>query len=110
MKIMADLGFRWFVASSTAIALVGCAPPAPLTQVQLESLGVRPGTQYWDAMSKLQSKGYVCSVSGAKRENFDCSKSVGFFPTCLLRVEFIAAGDNSISSIDVSPARCIGTP
>lgn len=74
------------------------------------SIGLGDGTTYWLVEQKLVNEGYQCFVTGAKRENFDCTKTKGFFPTCLLRVEFKVDDQNLISHVRVADPACIGTP
>lgn len=65
---------------------------------------------YWNAEQRLMQEGYSCYVSGAKRENFDCTKRIGFLVTCIHRVTFEASDKNLVSNLrSVGPA-CIGTP
>ncbi len=90
--------------------LAGCGTAQKISNARLESLGITPGAAHWEATSRLSNEGYACFVAGAKRENFDCSKTVGFFPTCLLRVRFIVDDENKISSISVPDPACLGTP
>ena len=93
-----------------ALFVSGCSTPPKLSTEQLASIGVSAGTTYWSAEQKLASKGYQCFVSGAKRENFDCTKSEGFFPSCILRIEFKVDDSNAISSVRVAEPACMGTP
>ena len=93
-----------------AAALAACSTPQNVTYAQLESRGVRVGSKHWDATHELQLEGYLCNVSGAKREHFDCTKTAGFLPTCLLRVTFEVDESNFIASLGILPPACIGTP
>jgi hypothetical protein len=90
--------------------LAGCATPQKMSATQLQSLGVRVGGPYWTATSQLAREGYACFVSGAKREHFDCTKTMGVFPTCLLRVRFSVGDDNMITTMSAAEPACIGTP
>jgi hypothetical protein len=65
---------------------------------------------YWEAEQALLQRGYSCSTSGAKRENFDCTRFAGAWPTCLLRVSFVADDKNLVASLDVRGPVCVGTP
>lgn len=87
-----------------------CSTPAKMSPERLASLGIAEGTAYWEAESKLAREGYQCFVTGAKRENFDCTRTMGFFPTCLLRVVFVVDDKNLVSQIRVANPACIGTP
>ena len=99
------------VAGVAAIALLaGCSTTQKLSDAQRESLGIRAGATHWEVTPQLFKEGYVCYVSGAKRENFDCSKQTGFFPTCILRVRFTVDDQNKISALSVPEPACIGTP
>jgi len=77
---------------------------------RLSQIGVVEGATYWQAQQRLASEGYQCSVTGAKRENFDCTKTAGFFVTCVLRVEFKVSDENTISRPSILEPACIGTP
>ena len=81
-----------------------------MTPEHLASIGFGEGIPYWTAQQKLASEGYQCFVSGAKREHFDCTKEKGFFPSCVLRVEFKADDQNAVSNVRVADPACIGTP
>jgi hypothetical protein len=93
-----------------AIGMSGCGIPLKMSPEHLASIGVKEGATYWEAVQKLTGEGYQCFGSGAKRENFDCTKTQGFFPTCLLRVEFIVDDKNLISHVRAANPACIGTP
>ena len=93
-----------------AIMAVGCASPKNLSNAELASIGVRNGVPHWEATSLLASQDYACSVSGRVRENFDCTRNVGFMPTCLLRIQFSVDEDNKVVGLRVSDPACIGTP
>lgn len=88
----------------------GCSTPQKMNADQLTSIGVNTGNTYWSVQQKLASSGYQCFVSGAKRDNFDCTKKEGFFPSCLLRIEFKVDESNAVSSLRVADPACIGTP
>ena len=97
-------------ACTAAICLSGCSTSSKMTPEHLASIGFSEGIPYWTAQQKLASEGYQCFVSGAKREHFDCTKEKGFFPSCILRVEFSADDQNAISHVRVADPACIGTP
>lgn len=99
--------FTWAVV---IILLSGCGTTQKMSEAQLETLGIRTGAEYWVATSQLYQKGYNCSVSGAKREHFDCTKTAGFIPTCILRIELTVDDQNKISSFRAPDPACIGTP
>jgi len=109
---MQPIRFRRSVLKSLVLAVFisGCSTPLKMSAEQLASIGLSVGTSYWSAEQKLASKGYQCFVSGAKRENFDCTKEVGIFPSCILRIEFKVDDSNAISSLRVAEPACIGTP
>lgn len=90
--------------------LSACSTPAKLSSAELESIGVRDSATYWEAQQKLAQRGYSCYVSGAKRENFDCTRSAGVFPSCVLRITFTVDDKNLVSNLTVKEAACIGTP
>jgi hypothetical protein len=92
------------------VGLQGCSTPKKLSDAELESIGLRNGVKYWDAQRKLAQRGYSCFVGGAKRETFDCTRYAGTFPTCLLRVEFVADDMNVVSGLTVRDPACMGTP
>ena len=92
------------------VGLVGCATPTKLGPSELDAMGVREGAVYWEVEQRLASAGYACFVHGAKRESFDCMKTSGVFPSCLLRVEFVADDQNRVSGLSVRDPACIGTP
>lgn len=99
------------VVGAAAIALISsCSTAQKMSDAQLESFGIRIGAAYRDVTPQLVKEGYVCFVSGAKRENFDCSKTIGVFPTCILRVRFSVDGQNKISALSVPDPACMGTP
>ena len=99
------------LAAGLAITLIaGCATMQKMSDAQLDSLGVRAGVPHGEATSRLFREGYVCSVSGAKRENFDCSKTHGILITCVLRVRFAVDDQNKISAVNVPEPACLGTP
>jgi hypothetical protein len=93
-----------------AVFASGCSTPQKLSTDQLTSIGVSTGNTYWSIEQKLASNGYQCFVSGAKRENFDCTKKEGFFPSCLLRIQFTVDESNAVSSLRVAEPACAGTP
>jgi hypothetical protein len=95
---------------TTVTILSACSIPQKMNDTQLQSRGIRVGTQYWLATSLLSQDGYNCSVSGTKRERFDCTKNTGFFPTCILRIEFNVDDENKISEIGVREPACLGIP
>lgn len=102
---------RYLLAGATvALCVLGCSTPTRISPERLAAIGVTEGTKYWDAQGKLAREGYQCFVAGAKRENFDCTKTVGFFPTCLMRIEFVADDNNLVSRLRVREPACIGTP
>jgi hypothetical protein len=94
---------------TVAICVSGCGAPWKMSPDYLASIGVREGARYWVAEQKLASEGYRCYVSGAKRENFDCTKTKGIFPSCILRVAFEVDDKNLISTLRVADPACIGT-
>lgn len=93
-----------------ALGLLGCSTPKKISDTELESIGVRNGVKYWEAQQKLAQRGYSCYVSGAKRESFDCTRSAGTFPTCVLRITFVADDMNLVSSLAVREPACMGAP
>jgi hypothetical protein len=99
------------VGAATALALLAaCVTPQKMSATELQSLGVRVGAPHWTATAQLAKEGYACFVSGARREHFDCTKTTGAFPTCLLRVRFSVGDDNMITTMSASEPACIGTP
>lgn len=98
------------VGAAVAICTSGCSTPAKMSADQLAAIGVVEGIRYWDAQGRLAREGYQCFVTGEKRENFSCSKTVGLFPTCLSRVEFVADDNNLVSRLRVADPACMGTP
>ncbi len=102
---------RQVPAALLALTLLGgCGTPQPLSMTQLEALGVREGMPHWEATPRLFRQGYACFVSGARREHFDCTKTAGVFPTCVLRVDFDVNDQNLILALRVSEPACLGTP
>jgi hypothetical protein len=101
--------FRLSVCTVATI-LSGCGTPSKLSSEQLAALGVSDGIMYWSAEGALMQKGYRCYVSGARRENFDCTKQTGFFPTCISRVDFEVDDKNLVSNLRALGPACIGTP
>ena len=112
MRILAGKNlFPHRIASLAAIAmLAGCSTPQKMSDARLESLGVRAGANHWSATSALYQEGYICSVNGAKRENFDCSKTTGLFPTCILHIDFTVDDQNKIVAVGARDPACLGTP
>ena len=98
------------VGVCAAVVLTACSTPSKLSTAQLESIGVRPGSPHWQATRSLHQAGYLCSVSGKKREQFDCTKTVGFLPTCVLRVGFEVNDANEIVALSVPEPACMGPP
>ena len=98
------------IGVAAATLLCGCSTPQKMGEAELESLGVRVGVLHWEASSRLGEKGYACSVTGANREQFDCSKTSGVLVTCILRVTFTVDEMNKISGIRIPDPACIGTP
>jgi len=92
------------------IGSAGCTTPSKLSSAELESSGVREGARYWEAEQALSQRGYSCYVSGANRENFDCTRSAGTWPSCILRVSFVADDKNLVTSLVVRDPACLGTP
>lgn len=101
---------RGIVVGAAGIFLIGCSTPVNITADRLAALGVVDGAMYWEAQQKLAQEGYRCFVNGAKRENFDCTRTVGFFPTCVMRVTFVADDRNLVSRLNVPHPACMGTP
>lgn len=99
-----------FIALVVGRFLSACRAPSKLTPERLASLGVGEGAMYWHAQQKLAQEGYSCYVSGASRENFDCTKNAGFFPSCVLRIQFKVNDQNLVSNLRVADPACIGTP
>jgi hypothetical protein len=95
---------------TVAFCVSGCSTPVKMSSDHLASIGLGVGATYWSAEQKLASEGYHCYVSGAKRENFDCTKMTGFFPTCTLRIEFKVDEQNVISTMRIAEPACVGTP
>ena len=92
------------------MGLQACSIPKKTSDAELSSIGVRKGIMYWDAQQKLAQHGYRCYVSGAKRENFNCTRTAGIFPTCVFRISFVADDMNLVSSLTVGDPACLGTP
>lgn len=95
---------------TVTIVLSSCSTPLKLTPAQLASLGVSEGVAYWSAESQLMQAGFQCYVSGYKRENFDCTKQTGLFPTCIQRFRFEVDDKNLVSNLRAVGPACIGTP
>ena len=100
----------WIIAGTLGISILGCSKPLRISEDRLAFIGVTEGATYWEAQQKLAQEGYQCFVTGAKRENFDCTRTLGFFPTCVLRVRFVADDKNFVSNLHVANPACIGTP
>lgn len=98
------------MAVCMAVCMAGCSAPANISPERLRAIGVADGVPYWQAQESLAREGYSCFVTGDKRENFDCTKTVGVFPTCVMRVEFLADDRNMVSALRTRTAACIGTP
>jgi hypothetical protein len=96
--------------ATVGIYVSGCSTPAKMTSNDLASIGVVEGVSYWQAEQKLAGAGYHCFVTGAKRENFDCTRTTGVFPTCVLRVTFSADDKNLVSQLRVANPACVGSP
>lgn len=96
--------------SVLASFLSGCYMPAKLTPEKLSALGVREGAEYRRAQQNLMKEGYSPYVTGAKQENFDFTRQTGFFPTCILRIQFTVNDQHLISNLRVADPACIGTP
>ena len=105
-----QLGRRLIAVCIGSLCLSGCSTPLRKSDEQFASIGVKEGVTYWSAQEKLAREGYRCFVTGEKRENFDCTKTVGFFPTCVMRVDFKASDTNLVSDLRVADPACIGTP
>lgn len=101
---------RSILPGLVGMLVAGCSTPSKMSAERLAAAGVSEGTMYWEAQQRLAREGYQCFVAGAKRENFDCTKTVGFFPSCVLRVTFIADDKNMLTNLRVSEPACIGTP
>ena len=93
-----------------ASLLAACSTPSKPTSSELAALGVREGVVYWEAEQKLAQAGYHCFVSGDRRDDFDCTKEAGFFPSCTLRVHFKADQQNRVDNLRIADPACIGTP
>lgn len=91
-------------------SLSGCTTAGQLSSAELASADVRAGALYWRAEQGLAQRGYSCYVSGASRENFDCTKSVGFWPTCILRITYVVDDRNLVANLVVHEPSCLGTP
>lgn len=105
---------RWIPVLVAGLAiglgLPGCGTAKKLSEAELEAIGVRNGVRYWEAQGKLGQRGYRCYVTGAKRENFNCTRTEGVFPTCVLRITFVADDRNLVSNLTVKDPACVGTP
>lgn len=101
---------RMLTIATAGICVAGCSTPAKMTSNDLTSIGVTEGIIYWQAEQKLAGEGYHCFVTGAKRENFDCTKTTGVFPTCVLRVTFSVDDKNLVSQLRVPNPACVGSP
>jgi hypothetical protein len=97
-------------AGVAAICIAGCSTPSRMGPDRLAALGVSEGASYWTAQQGLAREGYRCYVSGAQRENVDCTKTEGLFPTCLLRIEFTVDEQNRIERVQAADPACMGTP
>jgi len=95
---------------SVGWALSGCAAPSKLSAAELASADVRVGAIYWHAEQGLDQRGYSCYVSGANRESFDCTRSVGFWQSCIQRITFVVDENNLVASLVVHDPACLGTP
>lgn len=93
-----------------SLLLTACATSKPLTNTDLDEFGVKPGMRYAEAVRILALRGYQCDAVGTRRENPGCSKQKGFFPTCVLRVNFTVNDANAVEHIQVPQAACMGTP
>lgn len=100
----------WIAVGVAVMLLAGCAAAQKMSPAQLAALGIREGVPHWQATAALSRQGYACFVSGARREDFDCTRTVGFFPTCVLRVRFTVGDDNRILTPSVAEPACMGTP
>ncbi len=105
---------RWIRTLLTILAIVmgllACSIPKKISDAELSSIGVNKGIMYWDAQQRLAQRGYSCYVTGAKRENFNCTRTAGIFPTCVFRISFVADEMNLVSSLTVEDPACLGTP
>ncbi|MDL2353747.1 MAG: hypothetical protein QFF03_00660 [Pseudomonadota bacterium] len=112
MQRLAFIRFGRCLITACAFALCfsGCGTTKKMSPEHLLAIGVSEGVMYWVAEQKLASEGYQCFVTGEKRENFDCTKTQGFFPTCVLRVTFKVNDKNGLSALQVANPACIGTP
>jgi len=93
-----------------AFSLPGFSTPVKMSSSHLNAIGVHDGAMYWIAEQKLSQEGYSCYISGANRKNFDCTKTTGFFPTCLLRIVFQADDRNLVANLSTRDPACLGTP
>lgn len=113
LNVYPSINLQWRRLTVVAVAmalLAACSTPQKMSDAQLRSLGVQVGAKHWAVTSTLAREGYACFVSGAKREQFDCSKTTGTFPTCVLRVRFSVDDDNTMTTMNVPEPACIGTP
>jgi hypothetical protein len=110
MERIAPLKRSLLATSLVALVLSGCSAPKALSSGDLEALGVHDGVMYWIAEQKLAQSGYSCYVSGANRENFDCTRNTGFLPTCILRIVFQSDDRNLVSNLRARDPACLGTP
>lgn len=101
---------HWMGTIAVGWALSGCAAPSRPSATELASAEVRVGAIYWHAEQALAQRGYSCYVSGANREDFDCTRSVGFWPSCIQRITFVVDDKNSVASLVIHDPACLGTP
>jgi hypothetical protein len=91
--------------------LCSCASlPAP-TPEHLDAIGVKNGANALDALSNLGHEGFQCQASGAKHENFDCSRMEPAYlglSTCIVRLNFSASDSNLVEKLFVRNVACAG--
>lgn len=96
------------LCAALTLTLGACATPARLTPDELQRLGVRVGAPHWEVTGPLHREGYACFVSGERREQFDCTKTSGFLPTCVWRIRFTVNDRQAVDTIASPPPACTG--
>lgn len=100
IKRLSLLGSIWLCACSSQ----------PLSSAELQAMAIVEGGDPAAVVAALQERGYRCTQSGPQREFYDCVKTSGFMPTCVLRVEFKLDQAGRLKQVRVPAAACIGTP
>lgn len=105
---IARRGLRLAACGALAAALGACASPIPLTPDDLRTLGVTRGAPSEPAIAAMARVGFLCDVSGARREQVDCTRMTVRLSSCIERIRFTVTSRQEIETIHTPAPVCTG--